>query len=436
MPPHLRSLAVSRSLPLVPRTRPPIRTQPFKLRPKRRPYATNAPDRPVLVRRNWNPFRTYRGPLLVAQVIGAYFIWARLSAWMLPEDEGDEEEAEATEQREIVHEDGTIDLEDQIFVPLWWPKPLPVQPFKATDPTWQEFAKFSKDKARQQAVREEICAQILTTYGPPFSRALGGEVRIGRTWLDTMYPDGPPPDYVRPGISFFDQGIALSEQTMPHTDYVRMRHLAYPSAFIAAFKAGVSFYWAVKTIKIKHAVGIGLSQHDRQILMIRASIEQKVSKLGALEKAQDAVKRREQLDSNSDKGPGPLSGFGRATSSVTAESADAGDRDGWNIRLPIIHPPLTFDCFCAVQVGIQHWRKEWRNSRTDRMPPGAMHFEGMIELLGSHRKAKCLVLAAYDPKERKVLFVEPPQPVRINDLVQKAKGGPGGPIVPGPPFGP
>ncbi len=51
-----------------------------------------------------------------------------------------------------VVEDNQID-EDAIFVPLGWAKRRPVQPYKGTDPEWQEFMKFAQDHQRGSATR-------------------------------------------------------------------------------------------------------------------------------------------------------------------------------------------------------------------------------------------------------------------------------------------
>ncbi|KAB8611425.1 hypothetical protein FH972_025930 [Carpinus fangiana] len=327
--------------------------------------------------------------------MAAYIIWSRLAAWMLPEDLEDGEEAEE-EQHEsaaahniVVHEDGTIDAEDQVFLPLWWPRKLPLQPFTSSDPTWQEFAKLSKDKDRLAAVK-----------------------------------DAPPPSYVRPGISVIDDGIALTEQIMPHSDYVRMRHLAYPGAFITAIKAAGSYYFGLKLAKMKFALGMEVTQKDRHLVTVRAQTEQKLAQVDALQKA---VQRRDQLDQGSEKA-GPPSGAGQPSSTP---GGGAGEGDSWwnlpNLTVPVISPPMTLDCSIAVSLGMATWRKAWHESREDFMPPGAMFFEGIIEIVGSQRMAKCSLVAAYDPKTRDIVYVKPPKALRVVDNVQRAKGGSGGP---------
>lgn len=47
------------------------------------------------------------------------------------------------------------DDEDAIFIPLGWARQLPRSYYKGTDPEWQEFIKFARDRKRGERVRRE-----------------------------------------------------------------------------------------------------------------------------------------------------------------------------------------------------------------------------------------------------------------------------------------
>lgn len=52
-------------------------------------------------------------------------------------------------------EDGMVVVDDQdaLFISMQYPKEMPHVLYKQSDPEWQEFMKFSRDKERQKAVK-------------------------------------------------------------------------------------------------------------------------------------------------------------------------------------------------------------------------------------------------------------------------------------------
>lgn len=65
------------------------------------------------------------------------------------EKKGEEKEEEEEEDIQIPDEMP----EDATFIPLGFAKQLPQTFYKGTDPEWQSFIEFSKDKKRSQLVR-------------------------------------------------------------------------------------------------------------------------------------------------------------------------------------------------------------------------------------------------------------------------------------------
>ena len=51
--------------------------------------------------------------------------------------------------------------EDATFIPLGWARQCPQQPYKGTDPEWQEFVNFSRDEERGAQVRRKIQSLLL-----------------------------------------------------------------------------------------------------------------------------------------------------------------------------------------------------------------------------------------------------------------------------------
>ena len=76
---------------------------------------------------------------------------------------GEEEAGKEGEEEEDVQIPDEMP-EDAIFVPLGLARQLPQTFYKGTDPEWQSFIAFSKDKKRNQAVRSTLGTIPLINY--------------------------------------------------------------------------------------------------------------------------------------------------------------------------------------------------------------------------------------------------------------------------------
>ena len=106
--------------------------------------------------------------------------------------------------------------------PLFIPFPgtteqLEPQPYRGSDPEWQEFIKFSKDQAEGKRVRGEhvfeglpacvnVLLDILANYvltsaesHPILNIRCGKGMKLRRRWLDVDFPQTAPPEFVRSG---------------------------------------------------------------------------------------------------------------------------------------------------------------------------------------------------------------------------------------------
>lgn len=105
----------------------------------------------------------------------------------LPEDEEGEEE------------------ETGLFIPFpGTTKQLKPKPYRGSDPEWQEFINFSKDKELARKVRDELAAFVrqLADKHPVLSLRCGNGMKLRRYWLDVDFPTHPPPEFERSGYVF------------------------------------------------------------------------------------------------------------------------------------------------------------------------------------------------------------------------------------------
>ena len=108
--------------------------------------------------------------------------------------------------------------EDAIFIPLGFTHQRPQEFYKGSDPEWQSFIEFRKDREREKAVRSMILSMVQkllsTDMGieelaalvgsylsgmKSMQRSLGMPVKVKQFWIDVIVPDGPPPEYERRG---------------------------------------------------------------------------------------------------------------------------------------------------------------------------------------------------------------------------------------------
>ena len=132
------------------------------------------------------------------------------------------EQSEAAAKTEEEDEDD-VDIpeempEDAIFIPLGFTHQRPQEFYKGSDPEWQSFIEFRKDREREKAVRsmilsrtekllntnmgiEELAALVgsYLTGMKSMQRHLGMPVKVKQFWIDVIVPDGPPPEYERRG---------------------------------------------------------------------------------------------------------------------------------------------------------------------------------------------------------------------------------------------
>ena len=173
--------------------------------------------------------RIRRGVLELAAAL-ATFPW--IYSYFYGALEGEERTEKATkEPKPHTAEDGQADEdedeagfpemmpEDAIFIPLGFARQQPEIYYKATDPEWQSFIEYRKDREREPAIKSTIffgyrrlkadslleeLADLVTNYFTsmkPIQVYLGTPMRFHNYWFDVLIPSGPPPEYERFGYA-------------------------------------------------------------------------------------------------------------------------------------------------------------------------------------------------------------------------------------------
>lgn len=78
------------------------------------------------------------------------------SDWPAKGGDRSSDEAAGKENESVSDEEPVIPVdlpEDAIFIPLWFAKAEPQIFYKGSDPEWQAYQKFSRDKHRQKSIR-------------------------------------------------------------------------------------------------------------------------------------------------------------------------------------------------------------------------------------------------------------------------------------------
>ena len=75
-----------------------------------------------------------------------------------PRESGDSKDVEGKDVEVTDADEEDVDIpeempEDALFIPLWFARKKPKTFYKGTDPEWQSFVDFSKDRKRSQFIR-------------------------------------------------------------------------------------------------------------------------------------------------------------------------------------------------------------------------------------------------------------------------------------------
>ncbi|KAI9680064.1 MAG: hypothetical protein M1817_005080 [Caeruleum heppii] len=160
------------------------------------------------------------------------------------------------EKDDTVHGD-EVD-ENATFVPLGWVRQRPRQPYKGTDPEWQEFMKFSEDRDRNMRTRHDLAGMVGETMRRHrfYSSQMGSPMEVRKYWLDVDYPVGPPPEYERSGLEISDEYISWTTRSVHPRSYERLQRFLQPGPILSSLYTTVTIMFHHNLQELKTRLGI------------------------------------------------------------------------------------------------------------------------------------------------------------------------------------
>lgn len=329
-------------------------------------------------------------------------IWRRLDIEIETTDDAEQEDplnpkaSKRLNDEELTDEDFEAD-EDSLFIPITWPRKMSRTFYKGTDPEWEEFVKVGKDPERHKKIHRELASLFgaLPKRHPGLQRQLGPNVKVGKFWLDTTFPDGPPPEFSRWGIEVADQYIAWSRQVIQEEDRDRLARILWPTAMLSSLYATAKVWLMIEYRQLTQALGFknrdinAPEERIRRAMEMRRSADKvdRISTEPGVVADQTAAKSVASDQSKTQQALWPVP-------PVTMRS-DESDQD---------HLLDTIKVAMAFHTLTKTLRK---NSNKHLEPPrGTFIVHGMVELRGERGRMVFDVVALYDPKENKYVRLD------------------------------
>ncbi|KAF6233438.1 hypothetical protein HO173_008370 [Letharia columbiana] len=310
---------------------------------------------------------------------------------MQPED-GDKAKDGAREDGKVDEDDVQVPEtmpEDAFFVPLGFVRQRPHTHYKASDPEWQSFVEFGRDRERPTAVRRELADTVCSSFAghKVLQRQIGVPMKLGRVWLDIVYPDGPAPEYDRSGLEIADDYIAWTTRPVSALQVARLNSALKPLPAVKSLWASYSTYCSLQLARLKQFLNIGpTSSNTSPQLPVGAVTVDQLRENSSKQETQN----RAQMDKMSD----PKSDVGSTKGSAKLTSSDGSKIYG---SLPSLLQPDS-DIGPAIMEFKRTLAKNWH-------PPGAFGERGTfvvrgdVELKGPKGSCVFEVVADYHPQE-------------------------------------
>jgi len=339
-------------------------------------------------------------------------------------------------EEEVVGGDGTPDVtteegeeeevEDGLFIPCGWPRKQERKYYRASDPEWKEFIKFSQEKERHQDVQKRLVSGIRSELaGHPQGKHMLGKIDMnkGRYWLEIIFPDGPPQEYYVRGIEITEEFIAWSEKTVSQKEYSRLYNTMVPTATIAGSWATFKYHFDTQANKVREYFGLQ-PKIDPHIAHMKSHLRERPN----TKHLNEGSKPSRDSGASLSKGLPPTQTSPSSSSSSSSPSSQSNDGESppgssgeTAPRLPSIVPrgeskPVT------LALMMQNLRKHRAHVHIEP-PRGSIVVTGLIEVIGTRGRTTLDVTAAFDPKADEYL-VWSWRPRRIQPKRQVPKGGP------------
>ncbi|KAL2063250.1 hypothetical protein VTL71DRAFT_5055 [Oculimacula yallundae] len=153
--------------------------------------------------------------------------------------------------------DEELEEEPPIFIPFpGTTKQLPLVPYRGSDPEWQEFVKFSKDKARHQKLREEVTDFVQKVVGKTqvLKVRCGEPMTLRRHWLDIDFPPAPPPLFERKGLEL--GSFEVTTRPVDSLTVFKIRNALWPTAVMQSFWSFTKVVVADESQRLAGMLGI------------------------------------------------------------------------------------------------------------------------------------------------------------------------------------
>ena len=214
---------------------------------------------------------------------------------------------------------------------------------------------------------------------------------------------------------------------MPHSQYIQLRHILWPTALYRAGKACLRTFYDLQVIRIKNALGVDLDAKEKQLqLATKVVVMQRNAQLKMLQAKQQLDQAKVEVDKKSELQQSIQKQHTEevgSTGSKEGQRSPGGTGKPWQITIKVPLPILSSDFLIATRMFVGSFAQAWKQSKLDTMPPGCCYLTGDIELVGSQARCKMKVKAAYDPKANTFVWINSKAEGFWNHS-QTAKGGP------------
>lgn len=305
-------------------------------------------------------------------------------------EEVDDEEANEEEDEDEEDEDEDEEEYDDavLFLPTGFSRLKPKTFYRGSDPEWQEFKKVSQDKERINRIRQELVNLVRTACSSPAYVAKIGEVdhKKGRAWIEFKFPDGPPPEYERPGYELTeDLEWRKTTRDVEPAHHHKLNKVLYPTAAAGALyedtKRKAERSWN------EFAVYMGWAEKTEAL-----TVQQMLQQVGSASPPASPVVPPATA--------APASPFGAALPGATQQPARqpsppaAGTGKDLGIALPDAKA-LTLD---LGQFRQEFHKANHKGAHFVHIPRGAFGVHALIEVCGSKARLTLNVVGIYDPK--------------------------------------
>jgi hypothetical protein len=299
----------------------------------------------------------------------------------------DVDDEEANDEEDEDEDDDEEEYDDAIlFLPTGFSRLKPKTFYRGSDPEWQEFKKVTQDKARIERIRQELVNLVRTMCSTPAYVAKIGEVdhQKGRVWIEFKFPDGPPPEYERPGYELTeDLEWRKATRDVEPALHHRLNKVLYPTAAAGALyddtKRKLERSWN------DFAVYMGWAEKTETF-----TVQQMMQQITNPSPPAGTATPPATTASASPFGTSPPAASQQSTAQPFPPAAGTAKDLGFALPDP---KALTLD--------LGQFRQDFQKAnrgQVHNLPRGAFGVHALIEVYGSRARLTLNVVGVYDPK--------------------------------------